>query len=95
MKKSAFLINTARGGIVDEDALAQALRAGMIAGAGVDVLSKEPPTEGNPLLTPDIPNLLITPHTAWASNEALQRLMDQIAETILAFKSGQPRNIVV
>lgn len=95
MKKSAFLINTARGGIVDEDALAQALRAGTIAGAGVDVLSKEPPSEGNPLLAADIPNLLITPHTAWASNEALQRLMDQIAETILAFKSGQPRNIVV
>ncbi|MCB1562654.1 MAG: 2-hydroxyacid dehydrogenase [Alphaproteobacteria bacterium] len=95
MKKSAFLINTARGGIVDEAALAQALRTGTIAGAGIDVLSKEPPSEGNPLLAADIPNLLITPHTAWASNEAIQRLMDQIAETILAFKSGQPRNIVV
>lgn len=95
MKDSAFLINTARGGIVNEQDLADALREGKIAGAGVDVLSKEPPSEGNPLLEKDVPNILITPHTAWASRDARQRLLGQIAENITAFKSGAPRNVVV
>ncbi|MCB1529451.1 MAG: 2-hydroxyacid dehydrogenase [Rhodospirillales bacterium] len=95
MKDSAFLINTARGGVVNEQDLADALRAGTIAGAGVDVLSREPPREGNPLLEPDVPNIIVTPHTAWASREARQRLMDQLAENIAAFKSGTPRNVVV
>ena len=73
MKDSAFLINTARGGVVNEQDLADALRAGTIAGAGVDVLSREPPREGNPLLEPDVPNIIVTPHTAWASSRASSR----------------------
>lgn len=84
MKPSAVLINTARGGLIDEPALAEALRAGRIAGAGLDSLSAEPPVDGNPLLDPGIPNLLITPHVAWLSDVALRRLaemmMGQIAE---------------
>lgn len=94
MKPSAFLINAARGGVVDEEALAEALRQGTIAGAGVDVLSKEPPTSGNPLLAPDIPNLIITPHTAWGSVEAIQRLFDQVTDIIYAFKDGKPFNVL-
>ena len=79
MKPSAILINTARGGLVDEAALADALRAGEIAGAGFDVLTTEPPTlTGNPLLDPAIPNLIVTPHVAWASSEAMQGLADQL-----------------
>ena len=94
MKPEALLINTARGGIVDEAALATALRNGTIAGAGVDVLSQEPPIAGNPLLAPDIPNLIVTPHTAWASRDARQRLIDQVAGNIAAFTAGRPRNVV-
>ncbi len=94
MQPGAFLINTARGGIVDEDALAVALRQGNLAGAGVDVLSSEPPTGGNPLLEPDIPNLIVTPHVAWASRQARQRLLDQIVDNIEAFKRGELRNVV-
>lgn len=94
MKPDALLINTARGGIVDEQALADALRAGRLGGAGVDVLSEEPPVRGNPLLAPDIPNLIVTPHVAWASREARQRLLDQVAANIRAFLAGQPRNVV-
>lgn len=85
MKRSAVLINCARGGVVDEPALAAALRAGTIAGAGVDVLSGEPPAGGNPLLDPDIPNLVVTPHVAWASREAQQALADQLVDNIEAF----------
>ncbi|WP_297527776.1 D-2-hydroxyacid dehydrogenase [Thiohalobacter sp.] len=85
MQPHALLINTARGGIVDEVALAQALREGVIAGAGVDVLSEEPPPRDNPLLATDIPNLILTPHVAWASREARQRLVDQVAANIEAF----------
>ena len=92
MKPSAVLINTARGGIVDEAALAKALRGGVIAGAGVDVLTQEPPAAGNPLLASDVPNLIVTPHIAWASLEARQRLMDEVTRNIQAFIDGQPRN---
>lgn len=94
MKKTALLINTARGGLVDERALAAALRAGRIAGAGFDVLTTEPPREGNPLLDPDIPNLILTPHTAWASSEAVQALIDQVIDNVEAFAAGSPRNLV-
>ena len=93
MKRSAILINTARGGLVDEAALADALRAGEIAGAGFDVLTTEPPVAGNPLLDPTIPNLIVTPHVAWASTEAMQGLADQLIDNIEAFVAGQPRNV--
>ncbi|HET7774762.1 MAG TPA: D-2-hydroxyacid dehydrogenase [Azospira sp.] len=91
MKPSALLINTARGGLVDEAALAQALREGWIAGAGFDVLTTEPPTEGNPLLAPELlaaPNFLLTPHVAWASAPAMQALADQLIDNIEAFARG-------
>lgn len=94
MKPSAFLINTARGGIVDEEALAAALRAGTIAGAGFDVLTEEPPRRGNPLLADDIPNLILTPHSAWGTHGARQRLVEQVALNIEAFADGRPRNVV-
>ena len=94
MKKSACIINTARGGIIDEAALADALRKGVIAGAGLDVLTAEPPKNGNVLLDPTIPNLIITPHVAWASKEAMQVLSDQLVDNIDAFVAGDPRNVV-
>ena len=94
MKPSALLINAARGGIVDEVALLDALQRGMIGGAGIDVLSVEPPAPGNPLVTADLPNLIVTPHVAWASREARQRLLDQVADNILAFDAGHPQNVV-
>ncbi len=92
MKPSAFLINTARGGLVDEAALATALREGGLAGAAVDVLSAEPPPASNPLLDPSVPNLIVTPHVAWASAEAMQALADQVIDNIEAFMAGAPRN---
>ncbi|MBA1148668.1 2-hydroxyacid dehydrogenase [Ectothiorhodospiraceae bacterium WFHF3C12] len=95
MKRTAYLVNTARGGIVDETALAQALRAGEIAGAAVDVLSEEPPVHGNPLLAGDIPNLILTPHCAWGSREARLRIVDQLAGSISGFRSGDPPRRVV
>ncbi len=94
MKKSASIINTARGGIIDEEALADALRKGVIAGAALDVLTAEPPKNGNVLLDPSIPNLIITPHVAWASKEAMQVLSDQLIDNIDAFVAGDPRNVV-
>lgn len=94
VKPDALLINTARGGIVDETALADVLRAGRLGGAGVDVLSVEPPVHGNPLLARDVPNLIVTPHIAWASIEARQRLVDEVAGNIRAFLSGIERNRV-
>ena len=94
MKKSAILINTARGGLVDEAALAEALKAGEIAGAGFDVLTEEPPKNGNVLLDPSIPNLIVTPHVAWASQEAMQILSDQLVDNIEAFVGGKPQNVV-
>lgn len=94
MKQSAVIINTARGGIINEQALADALRAGQIAGAGVDVLSEEPPVNGNVLLDLNIPNLIITPHIAWASVESRQRAVNEIAFNITAFLKGEKRNRV-
>ena len=94
MKPTALLINTARGGIVNEQALADALRDGYLGGAGFDVLSQEPPLPRNPLLAADIPNLILTPHIAWASRASRQRLLDQISANISAFLAGTPRNIV-
>ena len=93
MKPDALLINTARGGIVNEEALAEALRDGKIGGAGIDVLSEEPPVE-NPLFAADLPNLILTPHIAWASRAARQRLLDQVADNITAFYAGTGQNLV-
>ena len=90
MKPSAFLINCARGGIVNEQDLADALIAGKIAGAATDVLMVEPPKDGNVLLNSEIPNLLITPHSAWGSVDARQRIVQQMVENVEAFKKGQP-----
>lgn len=90
MKPTALLINTARGGLVDEAALADALRGGRLGGAGFDVLTAEPPRDGNPLLAGDIPNLIVTPHNAWASREARQRLLDQSVENLQAWQRGAP-----
>ncbi len=94
MRPDAILINCARGGIVDEAALAAALVAGTIGAAGVDVLSEEPPATGNALLELHLPNLLLTPHMAWASIESLQNLGEQLIGTIEAFVAGAPRNLV-
>ncbi|WP_006788452.1 D-2-hydroxyacid dehydrogenase [Thiorhodospira sibirica] len=94
MRPDALLINTARGAIVDAQALAQALREGRLGGAGIDVLDQEPPPADHPLLAPDIPRLILTPHVAWAAREARQRLVDQVAETIRAFLRGTPRHQV-
>ena len=95
MKPSALLINTARGGIVDEHALASAIKQQQIAGAGIDVLSEEPPRNGNPLLELDHPQLIVTPHIAWASHQSRQRLMIKVAENIQAVITGQAVNLVV
>jgi glycerate dehydrogenase len=92
MKRSALLINTARGLLVDEQALADALNAGRIAGAGLDVLSTEPPAADNPLL--HAKNCFITPHVAWATRAARQRLMTAAVENVRAFLQGKPRNTV-
>jgi glycerate dehydrogenase len=94
MKRSAILINCARGGIVDEEALMEALRAERIAGAGVDVLTEEPPRGFNPLLAEDLPNLIVTPHNAWASRRAASALADQITDVIEAFMRGEELNRV-
>ncbi|WGF88766.1 D-2-hydroxyacid dehydrogenase [Marinivivus vitaminiproducens] len=94
MKPTAILINTARGGLVDEAALALALREGEIAGAGFDVLTEEPPSGGNVLLDLSIPNLIVTPHVAWASGEAMTFLANQLVDIIEAFVEGRPENVV-
>jgi glycerate dehydrogenase len=94
MKKSAILINTARGGLVDEAALAQALTDGTIAGAGFDVLSKEPPVPDNPLLQLRLPNFVLTPHVAWASGGAMQTLADMLVDNLEAWVAGTPKNTV-
>ncbi|WP_180110556.1 MULTISPECIES: 2-hydroxyacid dehydrogenase [unclassified Acinetobacter] len=88
MKASAFVINCARGGVVNETALAEALKLGAIAGAATDVLTVEPPKQGNVLLDPSIPNLIITPHSAWGSVDARQRIVQQLVENVEAFKAG-------
>ena len=92
MKPTAFLVNTARGPLVDEAALAAALNAGQLAGAAVDVLSVEPPPASNPLLTAK--NCVITPHVAWATRDARRRLIDVTAANLAAFAVGQPQNVV-
>lgn len=95
MKSGSFVINAARGGIVEEVALAEALRSGHLAGAATDVLTTEPPTADHPLLADDIPNLIVTPHSAWGSVEARQRIVGQLAESISGFQGGDlPRRIV-
>ena len=95
MRPHALLINCARGGIVDEAALAEALKTGRIGGAALDGLATEPPPDGTPLLAADLPNLIVTPHMAWASQQSLRNLADQLIDTIESFVAGQPRNVVV
>ncbi len=94
MKRNTLLINTARGGLVDEAALIQALDQGLIAGAGIDVLTVEPPRNGNPLLDVRRPNFILTPHIAWASDGAMQFLADQLIDNIDAWAAGKPQHLV-
>jgi glycerate dehydrogenase len=94
MRPDALLINTARGALVDTPALLDALRGGVIAGAGIDVLDREPPVNGHPLLECALPNLILTPHIAWAAHEARQRALDEIALNIEAYRAGMRRNRV-
>ncbi len=97
MKPTALLINTARGGLVDEAALIRALKEGWIAGAGFDVITAEPPPADHPMVAPELlalPNFLLTPHVAWASRPAMQALADQLIDNIEAFVAGRPRNRV-
>ena len=95
MKPDAVLINTARGALVDGAALAAALRAGRLGGAAIDVLPQEPPVNGDPLLAPDIPNLIVTPHVAWGAREARQRCVDEMAANVEDFLRGGRRGRVV
>ena len=94
MKRNALLINTARGGLVDEVALIQALDEGLIAGAGFDVLTVEPPRNGHPLLDVRRPNFILTPHIAWASDGAMQFLADQLIDNIELWCAGKPQHLV-
>jgi glycerate dehydrogenase len=94
MKPTATLINPARGGIINEQALADALREGRIGGAGVDVLAQEPPRNSNPLLNLSLPNLIVTPHMAFASHHALNALAEQLMSNIESFVAGHPKNVV-
>jgi len=94
MKPHCLLINAARGGLVDEQALADALEAGRIGGAGFDVLTVEPPHAGNPLLALRLPNFVLTPHVAWASARAMQILADQLIDNLESFAAGAPQNVV-
>jgi len=92
MKPDAVLINTARGALVDTKALAEALKAGRLGGAGIDVLEREPPPAGHPLLDSSIPNLIVTPHIAWAARESRQRCVDELALNVESFLAGSRRN---
>ena len=94
MKKNALLINTARGGLINDEALLHALENKLIAGAALDVLDREPPAADHPLLTSGLPNLIVTPHIAWAAKEARQRSLDEIAKNIACYLKGEPRNVV-
>jgi glycerate dehydrogenase len=92
MKPTAFLLNTSRGPLVDESALADALNSGRLAGAGLDVLAVEPPVAENPLITAT--NCLVTPHIAWATRAARARLMKTAVANVRAFIEGKPQNVV-
>lgn len=94
MPRGSLLINTARGGLVEPAALAASLRAGHLGGAGIDVLDPEPPPSGHPLLAPGIPNLVLTPHTAWAARGARQNVLEEVRANITGFLAGTPRNAV-
>lgn len=95
MKESALVINTGRGGLVDEEALAQALKQGQIAGAGIDVTEVEPAPIDSPMMqVAGLPNVLLTPHVAWASVGGMQTLVDQLIGNIEAFVAGEPRNLL-
>ena len=94
MKPDSILINTARGALLDEEALIEALKAGRLGGAGIDVLRTEPPVSGNLLLETTLPNLIVTPHVAWASRQAMQTLADQVVDNLEAFVRGEPQNLV-
>lgn len=94
MKPDALLVNTARGALVDVAALADALRAGRLGGAAIDVLPQEPPVDGSPLFAPDLPNLILTPHTAWAARESRQRALDELAANAADFLAGGRRGRV-
>ena len=94
MKRDGLLINTARAGLVEVQALIEALQSGVIAGAALDALREEPPRPGNPLLELNLPNLIVTPHVAWASDEAMQTLADQLIDNIEGFVRGAPRNLL-
>lgn len=93
MKPQAVLINVGRGGLADEQAVLAALKYGQLGGAGFDVLTQEPPRQGNPLLS-RLPNLIVTPHIAWASAEALARMQAMVADNINAFVAGRPQNLL-
>ena len=95
MKRDAVIVNTARGALIDVQALADALRAGTIAGAAIDVLPQEPPLDGSPLFAPDLTNLILTPHTAWAARESRQRCLEEIAANVTDFLAGGRRGRVV
>jgi glycerate dehydrogenase len=96
MERRPLLINTARGGLVNEAALVEALGEGLISGAGFDVASEEPPSATHPFRAlRDAPNFILTPHVAWASEEAVQSLADQLIDNIAAFQQGEPRNLVL
>lgn len=95
MKRKPLLVNTARGGLVDEMALVDAMRSGQLGGAGFDVTAPEPPESNHPLMQLlDMPNFILTPHVAWASQEAIQFLADQLIDNVEAFHRGQPHNVV-
>jgi glycerate dehydrogenase len=96
MKPSAFLINTARGALIDEPALIQALRERRLAAAALDVISEEPPAADHPIIAAarTLDNLLVTPHTAWSAHQSRERLLTEVAENISAFLAGRDRNLV-
>jgi glycerate dehydrogenase len=96
MKPTAFLINTARGGLIDAAALVEALRKQRIAGAALDVITQEPPPADHPIIlaAKELGNLIVTPHTAWSARETRERLLDEVKENIAAFLQGKPRNLV-
>ena len=97
MKPTALLVNTARGGLIDEPALIRALREGRLAAAALDVISQEPPGTDHPIIeaTKELDNLIVTPHTAWSAREARERLLREVSDNISAFFDGKPRNIVI